>query len=748
MAPAAADESFDVLDQRLSLAFADRLMALRAQIAGLSGAAGLQSALASLSNANDALSAGAAELSDVSDIELPGAHPAGQLSQLGADVALLDKAGQPLHDAGGPTAALWSAFRSGASERTFQGLLAQAAAGTGTPPAPNADFSALVGLAGTFRAGVVGSRDLYKLVDVTEAQVRARAAALSSQNTSQFHMLLAELLLAAVLTIGLALVLARTITRPLTVLAARARAVRSGDLEALVPTRRGPKETTVVSEAFNDLVNNLRLMEAQTRALSECAFDDPVLSEQLPGRLGRALNESVAVLSGSIMERDALQHRLVHQATHDGLTGLHNRAATVDYLEQALARAQRVNSTLAALFVDLDDFKRANDTHGHGVGDAILREIGDRLAGAARRGDFVARLGGDEFLVIAEGLGDPGEATALGQTLLEVIARPLEMGAVRFTVGASVGVAFAELDGHDEPSQLLARADLAVHRAKATGTGGVGVYDESLQGALLARAAVEQDLHAALDAGGDGLFLLYQPVIDARTGTMRGVEALVRWERRGAGLCQPGDFIPAAEQSDLIIRLDCWVLGQALAQLRRWTESPYGEITVAVNISGRHLLSGRLADHVEAAVTGAGIEPGRLILELTETVLLADLATVAGELERLRGLGIRVAIDDFGTGYTSLAHLQHLTVDELKIDRSFIEQLSADGATPLVRMVTDLGHQLGVSVVAEGIETDEQLTLLQEIGCDALQGFLIARPLTLELLDRWSAARDAVERAA
>jgi len=395
--------------------------------------------------------------------------------------------------------------------------------------------------------------------------------------------------------------------------------------------------------------------------------------------------------------------------------------------------------------VDLDDFKRANDTHGHGVGDAILKQVGERLDGAARRGDFVARLGGDEFLVVAEGLQDAVEATSLGEALLDAIGSPLAVGSVTVAVGGSIGLAFARQDATDEPSQLLARADLAVHRAKEAGSRRVEVYDESLQSTLIARAAIEQDLHAAIDAGGDGLFLVYQPIIDSATGAMRSVEALVRWERRGVGLCQPGDFIPAAEQSDLIIRLDRWVLATALAQLSQWSDSNRAEVSIAVNISGRHLLSGQLAAHVEAAVAAAHIEPGRLILEVTETVLLADLPTVAGELERLRKLGIRVAIDDFGTGYTSLAHLQHLTVDELKIDRSFIEQLSSDVQSPLVRMVTELGHQLGVSVVAEGIETDEQRALLTAIGCDALQGFLIARPLTLEHLERWPAE---LERAA
>jgi EAL domain-containing protein (putative c-di-GMP-specific phosphodiesterase class I) len=305
------------------------------------------------------------------------------------------------------------------------------------------------------------------------------------------------------------------------------------------------------------------------------------------------------------------------------------------------------------------------------------------------------------------------------------------------SVGACVGIAFA-LDGAaDDPSQLLARADLAVYRAKHSGTSRVEIYDESMQRALLERAEIEQDLHGALDVGGDGLFLHYQPVIDAASGELTSVEALIRWNRAGHGICQPNDFIPAAEASDLIIRLDCWVIDQALAQLGEWSRSGLGELSVAVNISGRHLLSGTLTEHVEAALTTSRIEPGRLILELTETVLLADLPTVAVEMERLRGLGIRVAIDDFGTGYTSLAHLQHLTVDEIKIDRSFIQQLPGGRDSSLVRMVTELGHHLGVQIVAEGVETDDQLAALREVGCDSLQGFLIGRPLTVESLAAW-----------
>jgi len=255
------------------------------------------------------------------------------------------------------------------------------------------------------------------------------------------------------------------------------------------------------------------------------------------------------------------------------------------------------------------------------------------------------------------------------------------------------------------------------------------------------RAQIEEDLGAALTAGGAGLFLEYQPVVDAASGRMVEVEALVRWDRAGQGRCQPDSFIPAAEASDLIIRLDRWVLDAALDQLRVLDEAGLGEIRMAVNISGRHLLSGTLVEHVTQALAAGGCDPGRLSLELTETVLLTDLPSVGVDVQRLRELGVRVSIDDFGTGYTSLAHLQHLTVDELKIDRSFVWQLPDAGDGSLVRLVTEVGHQLGISIVAEGVETEEQLSALRDLGCDALQGFFIARPLAGENIAAWHRSR-------
>ncbi len=744
----AADLAFNRLSTVLMGVFSARLSALQSRTADLGQAAELNRALNTLSDASDALDAGGSEPSELTDVYLSiGVERASALSALGADLALFDLASARLSSAVGPPRADFAALQLDGAWRQFEAGVSAAASGAPLPAnaagswvassALPSSFASLLPLADLFRSGMSGLQQLYGLVANAERGVRDSAVSLRASSAAALRTLLVETLAAVGLTIVVALLLARSITRPLRRLEDHARAVSGGDLELPALPATGPMETEVVSRAFNELVSNLRLLEAKARALAECAFADPVLAQPLPGRLGEALNESVRVLSRSVVERESLQDRLAHQATHDALTGLHNRAAALEFLAQALARGVRSGQPLAVLFIDLDDFKRANDTHGHAVGDAILKKIAVRMAHAARRGDFLARLGGDEFVVIADGVGDGAEASAIAARLVQAASQPIELDGVRASVGACVGVTFA-LDGTaDDPSQLLARADLAVYRAKRGGPGRVEIYDQSLQQALITRAEVEQALHDTLDHGGEDLLLHYQPLIDARGGRLRSLEALVRWDRAGHGPCQPDDFIPVAEGSDLIIRLDCWVLASALEQQRQWSQSGLGELSIAVNISGRHLLSGHLVDHVEEALRASGVPPGHVILELTETVLLTDLPTVALELQRLRGLGVRVAIDDFGTGYTSLAHLQHLTVDEIKIDRSFVEQLPDGRDSSLVRMVTELGHHLGVSIVAEGIETGEQLAALREIGCDCLQGFLIGRPLTAEQLPHW-----------
>jgi diguanylate cyclase (GGDEF)-like protein len=743
------DQGFSKLSEVLAAAFAARLSALERRLAGSSQAASLTASLRTLSEANDVLEADAAETADVSDLYLDASSVRSvDLSALGGQIALLQDAGARLRtDGAEPLRAPFTRLEQSAPWQQFQAaaVLAVTAAGAGqgaganVSPARQAQVLPLITL---FASGLRSLHQLYGLVALGEQATHQEAARLEASSTDGFRMLLFQTIIGVGLTILVALLLARSISRPLTRLEGHARAVSAGDLGLAPLQERGPKETRIATRAFNDLVSNLRLLEAKMRLLAQCDFNDPILAQRLPGRLGRALEQSIAVLSGSIVERDKLQQRLVHQATHDALTGLHNRAAAVEFLDQAIVRTSRNSSGLAVFFIDLDDFKRANDTHGHAVGDTILRKIAERMSEAARDVDFVARLGGDEFVLIAEGLTDDSQATAIASRLVAAAGEPLDAEGARISVGACVGIAFA-LDGvADDTSQLLAKADLALYRAKQANSR-VEIYDESLQRALIARAQVEGDLRAALDDGGAGLSLHYQPVIDAASSELSGVEALVRWERPGHGHCRPDEFIPVAELSDLIIRLDRWVLAAALGQQREWERAGLCDLGVAVNISGRHLLSGHLPEHVAEALDASGADPSRLTLELTETVLLTDLPSVGVEMERLRGLGVRVSIDDFGTGYTSFAHLQALTVDEIKIDRSYVQQLPDGRDSPLVRMVAQAGHHLGVAIVAEGVETDDQLTALREIGCDALQGYKIARPLTVEQFADWR--RDQVD---
>jgi diguanylate cyclase (GGDEF)-like protein len=568
----------------------------------------------------------------------------------------------------------------------------------------------------------------YALVRAATAATRARAVALrgSTMHDLRLWMLLAGLLVLA--TLAVSIWAGRSISRPLKLLAEHAEAVREGDLDVAPLPRRGPRDIVVTCEAFDDLVANLRLLEAKSQALATLELDSPVLGEPLPGRLGASLQESVQVLSGSILERNVLQEHLVHQATHDALTGLHNRVAAADALESALTRARVSGVGLALLFVDLDDFKRANDTHGHAVGDQVLRVVAERMQEAARPGDFVARLGGDEFMILAERVTDPTEAVELGRQLVEVISTPVQLGSLRVGVGASVGIALAA-NGDEEPTQLLAWADLAVYRAKQHSGGGVELYDKRLQQHLLEQAEVEEALSQAI--AGDELFLLYQPILDAATGRIVELEALVRWDRPGVGVQEPATFIPVAEASNLVVDVDCWTLSRAARQLSTWDADPdLAGIRLSVNVSGRHLLSHSLPANVAAVLEATGIEPSRLTLEITETVLVSDLPHAASQLHALRELGVQIAIDDFGTGYTSITQLQQLPVDVIKIDRSFVVRATRSRDRTLLAMIADLGHHLGLAITAEGVETSEQLDVVRELGCDRVQGFLLSRPVS------------------
>jgi diguanylate cyclase (GGDEF)-like protein len=750
----AANDRYRNLSTQLVGELRRRLDALRRQAMRIANADAIHHALDAVGAVSDLLRYTAEEITDVSDIMVESDNPERAHASLGRDHALVTEARQRLDATS--IAPLRDEARAIVDDPKLASIGDAIASELAGRPVARLSRGGIQTIIDVLGAGFDRDERWFSLMVSATKHVAAEAEALRSDMAQQYRTsLYAQGALAAMVILD-ALALGRSITRPLRRLAATARAVSEGRLDVEPLPAHGLHEHVVVHQAFNDLVANLSLLEAKSRALADYDLANPVLSEPLPGRLGEAIEDSVNVLSGSIEEREQLQQRLAHQATHDTLTGMRNRAAALSVLEQALARAQRDGTGVAVLFIDLDDFKRANDTHGHDVGDAILRGVAQRLEQATRAGDLAARLGGDEFLVVAERIVDVNEAVALAHRVMEAIAEPIATGSLQFSMAASVGVALA-LDGDDVASQLIARADLALYRAKAHGRGRVEMYDESLQAELVHQADVEADLAAALDDGGDSdgdgdtgpgddeLLLYYQPFIDSATMRPTGVEALIRWRRDGR-LVPPDDFIPIAEASDLIIDVDVWVLRRAARQLVRFSEDPLlAHLSVAVNVSGRHLLSRRLATNLRSVLAETGADPERLVLEITETVLLRDLTVAAAELDEVRATGVRVYIDDFGTGYTSIAHLHHLPVDAIKIDRSFVRRVEERRDHSLIRMITDLGHQLGIHVVAEGVETEPQQHALHQLGCDEMQGYLISRPQPPDVVAAW--LHDTVQRS-
>jgi diguanylate cyclase (GGDEF)-like protein len=465
-----------------------------------------------------------------------------------------------------------------------------------------------------------------------------------------------------------------------------------------------------------------------------------VCSIALFGLVVARMDVAIRAIRASTRQRDRLQSDLAHQAAHDSLTQLANRSYALETIEGALHRGRRSGSLVGLLFVDLDHFKAVNDAHGHAAGDDILRETGRRMRSHVRAGDTVGRLGGDEFVVLVEAPDSEADLLDLAQRLLEAICAPVHTGGSDLTVTASIGVATAR-DGGIDADQLVLEADAAAYRAKAEGRARVEIFDEGLRQELHDRAHLEAAIRTALL---ENQFVLhYQPIVNLPAGTIDGFEALVRWQRPGHGMVQPDDFIPTAEKSNLICDLGRWVLGEATRQLATWrAERPEDadRLTVAVNISGRHLAGPDIVADVKAALDAAHLPSRCLVLEITETVLV-EHPTALAHLTALRDLGVRLSIDDFGTGYTSIGQLQHLCVDVLKIDKSLIDS-SAAGAGDLVRLLVHAAHSFGLTVVAEGVERPSQVSSLEQAGCDAVQGFLFARPQPPSTITTFTTAYD------
>jgi diguanylate cyclase (GGDEF)-like protein/PAS domain S-box-containing protein len=445
----------------------------------------------------------------------------------------------------------------------------------------------------------------------------------------------------------------------------------------------------------------------------------------------------ISAIMRDITDRLALQQEMEHRALHDELTGLPNRSLLADRFEQALHIADRSGTRVGLLLLDLERFKEVNDTFGHHYGDELLRQIGPRLTSVLRSADTIARVGGDEFAVLLLDVHGVGDATDVAKTLKSALAVPFKVEGVDLDVDASIGVVISGEHGHDAIT-LMQHADVAMYVAKTQNLG-VCAYDPSVDGHSATKLAMVGELRRALAR--DELVLYYQPKINISTGNLVGAEALVRWQHPEHGLVFPDDFIPLAEYTGLINPLTCYVLDTALVQARTWMDSGR-PLPIAVNLSARNLHDEGFAQLVAELLAVHDVPAHLLVLEVTESAIMIDPVRARLALEQLDALGVRISIDDFGAGYTSLSQLTTLPVSELKIDRSFVATMTSNpGNAMIVQSVIDLGQNLGLTLVAEGVETEQALTALAFLECDVAQGYHLCRPVPVAAFDTWCAGR-------
>ena len=437
---------------------------------------------------------------------------------------------------------------------------------------------------------------------------------------------------------------------------------------------------------------------------------------------------------GRVVERKRAEDMIRHLAFHDALTGLPNRALFEDRIAVALAQAHRNHQRLAVMSLDLDRFKLINDTLGHAAGDQVLKSAGERLLRHVREGDSVARMGGDEFMVLLPGAIGAEHGAKIADKIIAAFRLPFQTGVGTFHATASIGMSFYPDDSEDAET-LVQNADAAMYRAKELGRNTYQLYTPAMNLKASERLALERDLRRALER--DEFVVHYQPQVQVGSGQIVGTEALLRWQHPSRGLVLPGEFIPLAEETGLIVPLGEWVLRRSCRQVKAWQEAGLPPLRLAVNISMRQFQQPNFVDVIAQVLQETGLDPHFLELEITESIAMRDTDSTVQVLRKLRDMGIRISIDDFGTGYSSLKYLKDLPIHTLKIDQSFMRDLTSDphGATIATNIIA-MGHSLNLNVIAEGVETQAQLAFLKHQQCDEFQGYLLARPMPAQALER------------
>lgn len=488
----------------------------------------------------------------------------------------------------------------------------------------------------------------------------------------------------------------------------------------------------IESQASNTPI--IVLTEQDDNELAAQALQSGAQDYLVKGQIDRStLERSIryAIERNRLLEQLEESKRLQrHLAYHDALTILPNRHLLHDRLQQALAQSKRSGKLAALLFLDLDGFKRINDTLGHGIGDLLLKSVAKRLKTTVRQVDTVARLGGDEFTIVLLEINHAQDAKDVAQKILKVISQPYKIEEHELFVTASVGISIYPDDGSDIES-LIRKADIAMYRAKGQGKNNYQVYNLSMDAKFFERLTLENSLRKAVE--NEELVAYYQPQVDLRTGEITGVEALVRWQHQKFGLVPPDKFIPLAEETGVILEIDEWMMKTACRQIKNWEREGIANIRVAVNLSTRQFRQKNLTEKVAQILNDSAVQPKNLCLEITENEVMHNIETTVEILQALKKMGVLLSLDDFGTGYSSLSYLKRFPIDILKIDRTFVNGIPSDrDDTAISTAIVVLAHSMELQVIAEGVEEPEQIAFLQSLRCDEIQGFYFSRPLNAE----------------